>query len=89
MRLLEIMLKDFDEGRSRSFYCMATTLLSIGSLAAALDSTEKKIKGDKAGADDIKTRAKILRGCLENFAAQEGIELKLRKKVGARRETTS
>ena len=61
------MLKVFDEGRSRSFYCIATTLLPIGGLAAALENAKKKIKADKVGTNDIKTRAKILRGFLENF----------------------
>jgi hypothetical protein len=81
MKSLETMLKDYDDGRSKSFYCTATALLPIGDLAAALESARKKIKVDKISPDDIKTRAKILRGFLEDFAAQEGIELKLRKKV--------
>ncbi len=36
---------------------------------------------DKIGADDIKTRSKILNEFLNNFAAGEGMELKLRKNV--------
>ena len=43
----------------------------------------KKIKEDEISLDDIKTKSKILKGFLNNFAVREGIELKLRKKVKA------
>ncbi len=82
MRYLETMLRDFDDGRSKSFYCIAATLLSKGRLEGALERTIKKIKVDKVGPGDIKTRAKILRGFLEFFAAHEKVELRLRKKEG-------
>ena len=82
IRLLETMLKDFNDGRSKNFYCLATTLLPMRDLEIALDKTERKIKADEVGADDIKTRARILRGFLDDSAAREGIELKLRKKEG-------
>ena len=80
IRLLETMLKDFDDGRSRSFYCIAATLLPITDLEIALDKADQRIQADKIGADDIKTRSKTLRAFLDDLAAREGIELKLRKK---------
>ena len=36
IELLEIMLKQFDEGRSKSVYCIAATLLPITDLESAL-----------------------------------------------------
>ena len=80
IELLLIMLKHFDDGRSKSFYCIATTLLSIKDLRSALDNAEQKIKEDKGESDDTKTRAKLLKGFLNDIAAREGIELTLRKK---------
>lgn len=80
IRLLERMLKNFDEGRSKSFYCIAATLLPISGLETSLKETEQKIKADKIRADDIKTKSKILKDFLNNFASKKGIELKLRKK---------
>ncbi|MCK4528547.1 DUF3795 domain-containing protein [candidate division WOR-3 bacterium] len=80
IELLLIMLKHFDDGRSKSFYCIATTLLSIKDLKGALDNAEQKIKEDKSESDDTKTRAKLLKGFLNDIAAREGIELTLRKK---------
>jgi len=80
IRLLETMLKNFDDGRSKSFYCIAATLLPIKDLEMSLNETEQKIKADKIRLDDIKTKSKILKEFLNNLAAKEGIELKLRKK---------
>ncbi len=80
IELLEIMLKHFDEGRSKSFYCIATTLLSIKDLETALDKTKQEIKAENIGTDDFKTRSKIFKGFLNNFAISEGFELKLRKR---------
>ncbi|KAF5430138.1 hypothetical protein C5S39_08085 [Candidatus Methanophagaceae archaeon] len=79
IELLEIMLKQFDEGRSKSFYCIAATLLPITDLEDSLENCEQKLKADKIGLDDAKTKPKILKGVLNDFAAREGIELKLRK----------
>jgi len=81
IKLLETMLKNFNDGRSKSFYCIAATLLPITDLKTSLNKTEQKIKADKIRSDDIKTRSKILKGFLNNSAAREGIELKLRKKA--------
>ena len=79
IELLEIMLKQFDEGRTKSFYCIAATLLPITDLEIALKDSEQKLKADKIGLDDAKTKSKILKGFLNDFAAREGMELKLRK----------
>ena len=79
IELLETMLKQFDEGRSKSFYCIAATLLPITDLESALNNSRQKLKTDKIGLDDAKTKSKILKGVLNDFAAREGIVLKLRK----------
>ncbi|OYD15072.1 hypothetical protein CH333_06605 [candidate division WOR-3 bacterium JGI_Cruoil_03_44_89] len=70
--LLKTMLEHFDEGRSKSFYCIAVALLSIESLEKSLDKVEKS--------DDVKIRARALKEILNEIAFKEEIELKLRKK---------
>ena len=77
IKLLERMLKDFDDGRSKSFYCIAATLLPVAELENLLGETERKIKVGKVKADDTKTKATILRELLNSFAAKGGVELKL------------
>ena len=84
IKLLETILKNFDDGRSKSFFCIAATLLPIKDLETSLNKTEQKIKADNIRSDDIKTKSKILKEFLNNFGAKEGIELKLRKKMKAK-----
>ena len=73
------MLEDFDDGRSRSFCCIATTLLPVAELETLMDEAERKTKVGEIKAGDTVTRAKILRELLNDFAAKGGVELKLRK----------
>ena len=80
IQLLEQMLDRYNDGRSKGFYCLAATLLSMTALETSLSQTESKVRSDKVKSYDIKTKAKILRGFLEGFAAKEGVELKLRRK---------
>ncbi len=77
--ILEKMLAGYNEGRSKSMYCIAATLLPIEKLAAALSEAEKKIRDEGLKADDIKGRAQILHDLLNAIALKEGVELKLRK----------
>lgn len=81
IELLETMLKHFDEGRSKGLYCIATALLSITALEESLRDSERRMKADEIRLDDAKARARILREFLNDSAAREGTELKLRKKV--------
>ena len=80
IELLETMLEQYNEGRSKSFYCIATALLSIDDLENALKTSEQKIKSDNVSTTDLKSKSKILKGILNELAAKDGIELKLRKK---------
>jgi len=75
---LETMLRDFDDGRSKSYYCIAATLLSMSDLETSMDKTEQEVNRSNTP-DDTRARAKILRGILNGYAEKAGIELKLRK----------
>lgn len=81
IKLLGIMLKHYNEGRSKSFYCIATTLLPIKDLETSLNETEQKLKASKIKTHDIKAKSKIIKNLLIDFADKKGIELKLRKKA--------
>ena len=62
---LETVLARYDDGRSKSFFCIAATLLSIESLKRALALVES---------------GEPLKGVLSRFAEAEGQELKLRRR---------
>jgi hypothetical protein len=76
INLLENMIENFDDGRSRSFYCRIAALLDVKSVGRSLDEANKRIKMDNIKSNDIKNKAKILKRLLNEVAAKEGIELK-------------
>jgi hypothetical protein len=77
MTILKQLLQEFDDGRSKSFYCLAATLLSIPALTGAITEARHLIVEEKAG--NKKENAKILRIHLDHEAVKENVVLKLRK----------
>jgi hypothetical protein len=77
--LLEEMLSNYNDGRSKSFYCIASTVLPVADLKKALESVEKRIKEEKIKKGDVKSKAKILKEILGEVAVKRKVELKLRK----------
>jgi acyl-CoA reductase-like NAD-dependent aldehyde dehydrogenase len=68
------MLQEFNEGRSKTFYCIASTVLEIEELENALREAEKRVEGL-----NIKEKAKVLHQILDNIAERKNYYLKLRK----------
>ena len=77
--LLEAMLGEFDEGRSKSYCCLATALLPIDDLEAALSAAQREVAETGIPSDDKKSRAKVLHGFLDSAAERLGVTLRLRK----------
>ena len=73
-QLLKEMLNNFNEGRSKSYYCIAATVFEIRELATALSQAKKE--SEKL---DINERAKILHSILNEIAKRKHYLLKLRK----------
>lgn len=74
-KLLKKMLDQFNEGRSKSYYCIAATVLKINELEKAVAEAKSKSRGL-----DIKEKAKLLHSVLDNIAMENDYYLKLRKK---------
>jgi hypothetical protein len=72
--ILKEMLREFNEGRSKSYYCIAATVLHIDELADALTRAKKESKGFA-----IKDKSKVLHSILDDIAQKKGYHLKLRK----------
>ena len=75
IKLLETMIENFNDGRSRSFFCKAACLYDLTSLESSLNEATQKIKTDNIKADDIKIKAKIFKKVLNGIALKEGVEL--------------
>ena len=75
IKLLELMIENFNNGRSKSFYCKATTLLDLKSLENSLNYAIQKIEKDNIKPNNIKIKAKILKDILNEIATKDGVEL--------------
>lgn len=64
--LLREMLRDFNEGRSKSFFCIAATVLEIKELKKALTQAKKESKKL-----DIKEKSKIIHSILNDIALKK------------------
>ena len=73
------MIKNFDDGRSRSFFCKAAALLDLTGLKSSLNTATRKIKADKIKQNDIKKKAQILKEIIKKTALKEGVELVKKK----------
>ena len=79
IKLLQTMIKSFDDGRSRSFFCKAATLLDLTGLTSSLDKATQKIKTDKIKQNDVKKKAQNLKEIINEIAFKEGVELVKKK----------
>ena len=73
-QLLKQMLEQFNEGRSKSYYCIAATVMDRNEIEQAFSEAKQKSDGL-----DIKARAKLLQSILDDIAQKRGYLLKLRK----------
>jgi hypothetical protein len=73
-KLLREMISSFNEGRSKTYYCIAAAVLKIEELKAAL------AKARTQSADlDTKGKSMVLHALLDNVAERKQIRLTLRK----------
>ncbi|UCG56776.1 MAG: DUF3795 domain-containing protein [Phycisphaerales bacterium] len=77
-RAVENLLANFNEGRSMSFFCVATALMPPEKLKRAVAEARKQIRRGNVDDADIKAKAKIVRSAIEDAASEAGISLKLR-----------
>ena len=73
-RLLMAMLAEFNEGRSKTYYSIAATIMDLEELEDAIALGRKRSTGM-----DIKAKARDLHAVLDAIARTSGYRLKLRK----------
>ena len=57
MILLREMLEEFNDGRSKSYYCIAATLLPMKDLETSLTKAKQEIEVENIRLDDFKTKS--------------------------------
>ena len=73
-QLLKEMLQDFNEGRSKRYYCIAATVLEIEELEAALTRAREDSTGFQ-----IRGKSRVLHSILDEIAGRNQYYLKLRR----------
>ena len=73
-KLLKGMLKEFNEGRSKTYFCIAATVLEIEELKRVINQAKVKSKGL-----DVKTKSEILHSLIDEIAEKKNYNMKLRK----------
>jgi len=72
--LLRVLLAEFNEGRSKTLYCIAATVLQLDELESLLDKARAESKGL-----DIEAKSEIMHSLLNEIAKDRSYLLKLRK----------
>jgi len=75
VEFLKSLLNNYDDGRSKSFYCTSCQLVPLEKLKEALAEAETEITKDTG----IKEKTKIVRAAISNMAENLEIGLRLRK----------
>ena len=74
------LLADYNEGRSCSFFCITTALISTDSITKAVNEANKVRVYNNVDESDLKGKVKILRSVIQDLALKSRIDLKLRRK---------
>ena len=77
MQILRYLLDNFNDGRRKSFFCMAVNLIEIEDLKSAVKEIEEEVSRKEL---TVKEKAVISVEILKSAAARKNIVLKLRKK---------
>jgi len=77
-KILKTMIAEFNEGRSKSYYCIATTIMEFDELRIALAKAKKRAEKESPNLE-IKERSKLLHSLLDEIAERKNYSLKLRK----------
>ena len=76
VNILEFLLKNYNEGRRKNFYCLAVNLLTLEDLKEIMIVINEKVSKQNI---TIKDKIKQIVLLFESKANKENIELKLRK----------
>ncbi len=80
IQILQTLLADYNDGRKKTFYCVAVNLLPLPQIEKIM---ERIINDPSVNSLPIKEKAARVVALFEDEASKEGIVLKLRKKPAA------
>ncbi len=71
IKLLGTMVDNFDDGRSRSFFCRAASFCNLTELENSIEKATEKIRNDMIRQNDMKNKAKILKTIISEISIVE------------------
>jgi hypothetical protein len=74
--ILQVLLKDYNDGRRKNFYCIAVNLLELCDIKEVMAQLAKEVKPDAA----VKERVARAVQLFQEMAEKRNITLKLNKK---------
>jgi hypothetical protein len=72
--MVRSMLSEFNDGRSKTLYCIAATILEIGELESVLEEAREKSLGF-----DLEAKSEVMHSLLDKIAENKNYLLRLRK----------
>lgn len=79
MDVLDLLLSQYNDGRRKSFYCLAVNLLELRDLKSVMEDIESEVGSNQL---TVSEKAKIAVTYFEAMAGKRDIHLKLHKKTG-------
>jgi hypothetical protein len=76
IEILEELLGDYNDGRRKSFFCVAVNLLELSAIKAVMGQIKSTVEPEMSA----KEKATVAVRLLSEMAEQRDISLKLRKK---------
>ena len=74
-KLLEVLLNNYNEGRSMNLYCKVCSRMPIDSIHKAIKQTKEKLTDEKIEKNDMKSKAKIFKSVIRDLTSETGINL--------------
>ena len=79
VKVLEELLKSYNDGRQKSFFCLVINLLELKDIKAVVEQIASETEPDTP----LKTKTSVAVRLFEKMAEKNGVSLKLRKKTKA------
>jgi hypothetical protein len=73
--LVEELLRNYNEGRSMSFYCKVCARMPVESINKAIKETKKRLLSEKVDESDMKLKANILKAIIKESALKANVNL--------------
>ena len=77
MKILDILLSGYNDGRKKTFFCVAVNLLNLQELREALREIESRLDMETL---TLKEKSAFATGVLSEIASRRKVELKLHRK---------